>query len=338
VGLVDDFHHLIHGLMDVGDEMNSALGEFGDAAHDLRDVVVSVKQGKGVQRVLEHHIDRIFAGKDSLVGGDGSDVMVGDHWSYFAPRVTVTPGGECFGDGEWGHESRGQHWGRYDTWDPHPYNHDGRGDEWIVGNDALNGGEGNDLLFGDSVSLLAPMMAISPGISWWDSLVVRSAVKGILEDVVAVGQDKPFAESRFYPNHMHNDFGDGSQGVSGGNDTLRDGNGDDILFGQGGDDVLFGDAGNDWLIGGEGNDLLEKGSGRDKIRYGNDSSRDLWRNVQTYLVDLTGKWDDFVGIGSGSFQYVKMTPSGQWVKDFVIDLAGSKGTRNPNGEIRIMLS
>ena len=86
VGLVDDFHHLVHDLEKVGDEADWALDELDDVSHDLRDVVVSVKQGKRVQTQLEHHIDRIVAGNDLLVGGDGDDVLVGDNWSYLAPR------------------------------------------------------------------------------------------------------------------------------------------------------------------------------------------------------------------------------------------------------------
>jgi hypothetical protein len=77
VSLANDFHHLIHNLEEVGDEADRALGELDDVAHDLRDVVVSVKHGKSDHRHLVHHIDRIFAGNDTLFGGDGDDVLVG---------------------------------------------------------------------------------------------------------------------------------------------------------------------------------------------------------------------------------------------------------------------
>jgi Ca2+-binding RTX toxin-like protein len=144
VRLVDDFHHLIHDLEKVGDEADRGLDELDDVSHDLRDVIVSVKQGKRVQMRLEHHIDRIVAGSDLLVGGDGDDVLVGDNWSYLAPRVTVTSDGypgdhNCWYHHDWGHWQGSHHDG---------YHHDGPGDVWIVGNDTLRGGAGNDLLAG----------------------------------------------------------------------------------------------------------------------------------------------------------------------------------------------
>jgi hypothetical protein len=155
VGLVDDFHHLVHDLEKVSDEAGWALDELDDVAHDLRDVVVSVKHGRSVQKHLVHHIDRIVAGNDTLVGGDGDDVLVGDNWSYVAPRVTVTHGHDGCGhydfwyhDRDWGH-GHGNHHGWYD-WHHHKDHHDGPRDEWIVGNDTMDGGDGNDILLGQT--------------------------------------------------------------------------------------------------------------------------------------------------------------------------------------------
>jgi len=150
VRLVDDFHHLIHDLEKVGDEADWALDELDDVSHDLRDVVISVKQGKRVQTRLEHHIDRIFAGNDLLVGGDGDDVLVGDNWSYLAPRITVTSDGyqgdhDCWHYGSWYHD---HDWGHWQGSHQDGYYHDGPGDVWVVGNDTLRGGAGNDLLVG----------------------------------------------------------------------------------------------------------------------------------------------------------------------------------------------
>jgi Ca2+-binding RTX toxin-like protein len=152
VGLADDLHHLVHDLAEVGDEADWALEELDDVAHDLRDVIVSVKHGKSVHKHLVHHIDRIIAGNDSLVGGVGDDVLVGDNWSYLAPLITVTSGGwpgghDCWHDDHyWGH-GHGNHHGWYD-WDHHKDHHDGPGDKWIVGNDTMDGGDGDDILFG----------------------------------------------------------------------------------------------------------------------------------------------------------------------------------------------
>jgi len=150
VGLVGNFHHLVHDLGEVGDEADWALAELDDVAHDLRDVVVSVKHGKHVQTRLEHHIDYIVAGKDLLVGGDGDDVLVGDNWSYIAPQVTVTSDGyadhhDCWHYSFWYHDHG---WGHWQGSHHGGYHHDGPGDVWVVGNDTMDGGDGNDILFG----------------------------------------------------------------------------------------------------------------------------------------------------------------------------------------------
>jgi len=149
-GWVDDFHHLVHDLEEVGDEAAWAIAELDDVTHDLRDEFVSVKQGKRMQTRLEHHIDSIVSGNDLLVGGDGEDVLVGDQWTYLAPHVTVTPGGwPSHHDGWhynfWDHDHP---WGHWQGAPQHGYHYDGPGDVWIVGNDTLRGGPGNDLLIG----------------------------------------------------------------------------------------------------------------------------------------------------------------------------------------------
>jgi len=94
--LVDDFHHLVHDLGKVGAEADRALDELDDVAHDLRDVVLEVKQGKRVQYQLEHHIDRIVAGNDLLLGGDGDDILFGqggDDIMYGGAGVDLLVGG-----------------------------------------------------------------------------------------------------------------------------------------------------------------------------------------------------------------------------------------------------
>jgi Ca2+-binding RTX toxin-like protein len=149
-GLVDDFHHLIHNLERVEDAASRAIAELDDVAHDLRDVAVSVKKGKWMQTRVEHHIDAIVFGNDLLMGGEGEDVLVGDNWTYFDPRVTVTPGGpldhhDCWDHNFWDH---GHHWGHWQGKHHYGYHHEGSKDAWLVGNDILLGGPDSDLLIG----------------------------------------------------------------------------------------------------------------------------------------------------------------------------------------------
>jgi Ca2+-binding RTX toxin-like protein len=346
VGLVHDLDHLVDGLERVGYEAGWAMHELDDVAHDLREKVISVKQGRKTQEHLVYHIDRIFAGNDSLVGGEGNDLLVGDGWSYLAPLITLTPDGQRAADhnGCWPHDFWYHHqdWDYHRDWDDdchyNPDHQNGPGDVWIVGNDTLDGGAGNDLMFGDSVALVAPAMAVAPGVSGRDFCTVRHEIEDVLEDLIEIGQHQYIGHGWFPPYDDHHDFGDDCHGMAGGNDSMTGGDGDDILFGQGGDDTLRGGAGNDWLIGGDGKDTLDKGTGKDKISNGDDYSKDLWEKVQTRLIDWTGKFEGWQIPGNGGRNYTKVTPCAPWVKGFVIDLAGNNGTHNPNSEIKIVLS
>jgi Ca2+-binding RTX toxin-like protein len=305
VGLVDNFHHLVHDLEEVGDEADWALDELDDVAHDLRDVVVSVKHGKSVHKHLVHHIDRIIAGNDTLTGGDGDDVLVGDNGSYLAPQVTVTsdgyPGGhDCWHYGSWHHDHGWGHWhGGHHDWD----HHDGPGDEWIVGNDTMDGGTGNDVMFGDSIVLAAPAVTSAPDVCWWKFRAVHHEVEDILEDIVKIGQ--------------HGNF-DNCHAVSGGNDLMVGGDGDDILFGQGGDDKLYGGAGNDLLVGGYGKDTLVGGTGKNK------------------LIEGVSKYEEFKWYEEKPCHETKIDPFATWVRHFVSHLA-MDSSHNPNSGIEISL-
>jgi Ca2+-binding RTX toxin-like protein len=307
VGLVDDFHHLVRDLGEVGDEADWALQELDDVVHDLRDVVIPVKHGKWIRYHLVHQIDRIFAENDSLVGGDGDDVLVGDNWSYLAPEITVTsdgyPGyhGCLYHDHYWDH-GHGYHYGWYD-WHHDKDHHDGPGDEWIVGNDWMDGGRGNDVMFGDSIVLTEPTMASAPDVSWWKFRAIKHEVEDILEDIVKIGQ--------------HGNFDD-CHAVSGGNDTMVGGDGNDILFGQGGDDKLYGGAGNDLLVGGYGKDTLVGGPGKDK------------------LIQGVSSYENSKGYKHKGCYETKIDPCATWVKHFVSHLA-TDGVYNPNSGIEVML-
>ncbi len=105
-----------------------------------------------------------------------------------------------------------------------------------VGSDALVGGSGSDILFGDSIHAdgsdggWAKLVADNPGLS--------------------------NAQLRTLVANNHSLFGqDDSQG------------GDDSLDGGAGNDILYGQKGNDILTGGTGDDLLVGGSGRDTFKW-----------------------------------------------------------------------
>jgi Mg-chelatase subunit ChlD len=117
------------------------------------------------------------------------------------------------------------------------------------GSDTLNGGDGNDILFGDLIS--------------YGTKEGTTALKAFAADTLHVNvstiDDK--ALHSFVTSHIDAvaDLANASNKSStllDGNDTLLGGNGNDILFGQGGNDVLVGGKGNDILFGGAGADTF----------------------------------------------------------------------------------
>jgi len=123
------------------------------------------------------------------------------------------------------------------------------------GADVINGGSGNDIIFGDLIS--------------YKDLEGSAALKAFAADQLSkpVEQIDDRALHQFITEHVAQvgAMANASNiyGTKDGGDTLIGNAGDDILFGQGGDDKLYGGAGNDILIGGKGNDTLTGGAGAD---------------------------------------------------------------------------
>jgi len=251
------------------------------------------------------------------------------------PSITVIAGGarpqgpdQRWND-DWDHYHRKWHddyWKHcgHDDW------HHWAGDFVTLGSDTLDGGAGNDLLFGDSMALYAPILTVDSAESEKDAGRVWHEAGEILNELTKLG-------GHLIPHGWFAPY-DHCYAVTGGNDTLLGGDGDDILFGQGGNDTLRGGAGNDWLIGGEGKDTLDKGTGKDKISNGNDYSKKLREKVQEFLVDWTGDSNDSPVPGDGTSNHMKVTPCAPWVLDFVIDLAENNDIRNPNYGIQLVIS
>ncbi|WP_407314151.1 retention module-containing protein [Pseudomonas sp. nanlin1] len=115
-------------------------------------------------------------------------------------------------------------------------------------NDTLDGGDGNDILFGDVVSFST---VSGNGVE---------AIRAYVSEQTGVSDVSDKGMHQYITDHLVEFNG---TATAGGNDTLMGGAGNDILFGQAGDDTLNGGSGNDLLIGGKGNDILTGGSGND---------------------------------------------------------------------------
>jgi len=124
-----------------------------------------------------------------------------------------------------------------------------------VGNDVVNGGDGNDIIFGDALntSNLPWGVAGNPAKPADYTEIGLQAVKDFLELRDGTVPSNGDLYDYIRANHeMFNVAGD----THGGDDELYGGAGNDILYGGGGDDVLVGGQGNDILYGGTGDDTF----------------------------------------------------------------------------------
>ncbi|MFA7946372.1 retention module-containing protein [Pseudomonas brenneri] len=139
----------------------------------------------------------------------------------------------------------------------------GSSEATLPGADRVDGGDGNDILFGDLVSFT--------GVTGEGYNAIQTYVAG--KSGVAVSAVTGQDVHKYITEH-YNEFN--TSGAKDGNDTLLGGSGDDILFGQGGNDYLDGGKGNDILLGGTGNDTLIGGKGNDILIGGTGADTFVW--------------------------------------------------------------
>lgn len=176
-----------------------------------------------------------------------------------------------------------------------------------AGNDLLNGGGGDDFLFGDDLDSERGNDTLDGGAgadflyghAGNDTYVIDNAGDQIFEDTAASGGvdtvqssviSVAFANYGLNTSGLENIVLTGSKALNGtgndfanaisgngaantligmaGNDTLVGNGGNDYLDGQTGRDVVRGGAGNDTLLGGPDADTLIGGAGRDVFKFG----------------------------------------------------------------------
>ncbi|WP_372587214.1 type I secretion C-terminal target domain-containing protein [Aeromonas caviae] len=190
------------------------------------------------------------------------------------------------------------------------------------GSDRIDGGAGDDILFGDAVRFT--------GISGEGYAAIKQYVSGKL----GAGSVTDAQVHAYITDHA-SEFDQSSTNDKG--DTLLGGDGNDILFGQGGDDFLFGGAGNDILFGGSGNDTLYGESGNDTLYGGSGNDTLYGGSGNDTLYGGSGNDTLFGGIGddilkgdegSDTFIWRKGdTEAGKVTKDYIADFSKSEGDK-----------
>ncbi|MBW3696979.1 VWA domain-containing protein [Vibrio sp. T187] len=125
-----------------------------------------------------------------------------------------------------------------------------------VGDDNVNGGAGNDILFGDAINT-DNLPWSENGLTRPDSLADGSGLDALTTFLQMLNGIAPSdVEVYEYVRENHHLFSvDGD--TRGGNDTVDGGLGDDIIYAQGGNDILIGGLGDDILTGGDGDDIFK---------------------------------------------------------------------------------
>ncbi|SDA97968.1 type I secretion C-terminal target domain (VC_A0849 subclass), partial [Pseudomonas sp. NFACC15-1] len=138
----------------------------------------------------------------------------------------------------------------------------------LPGADTVNGGEGNDILFGDLVSFNG---VAGEGYQAIQAFVAQQ--NGVDVSKVTTSNVHQYITEHYTAFDV--------SGAHDGNDTLLGGAGNDIIFGQGGNDTLNGGKGNDILLGGTGNDTLIGGQGNDTLIGGLGGDTFVWKAGDT---------------------------------------------------------
>ncbi|WP_458131187.1 LapA family giant adhesin [Pseudomonas sp. R3-41] len=138
----------------------------------------------------------------------------------------------------------------------------------LPGADTVNGGEGNDILFGDLVSFNG---VAGEGYQAIQAFVAQQS--GVDASKVSTSNVHQYITEHYTAFDV--------SGAHDGNDTLLGGAGNDIIFGQGGNDTLNGGKGNDILLGGTGNDTLIGGQGNDTLIGGLGGDTFVWKSGDT---------------------------------------------------------
>jgi Ca2+-binding RTX toxin-like protein len=261
VGLALDFRLLTEGASDAGDEI----------VHGLLDLLC-----------LEHHrsgeVVPVLLGNDVILGGAGNDLVVGDALVSRSATLRLVAGGTAVQGGDAWHDEDWNDAGELDF-----EHHDHAIDGLRVGADQIDGGLGDDLVFGDSFASLTSTLQRAEGILDADYDLARVSAWHALDRLAQVRDTAAYWLAFQEAQQAELDNGDDVAGLDGA----------DILFGQDGDDIVSGGDGDDWLIGGADKDALDSGAGDDDLYSGSNNSTALREAVAARQVDWESAFSGF---------------------------------------------
>jgi len=292
VGQADELECFIVGTLDAADEAAHAVNDLIVLEHNLRDAVV------GGQVV--HHVDVIRAGNDTLLGGAGDDLMIGDQWVMKSILLTLAAGG-------WGRDSRVGDWRDSDWNDAEPWHRLHQPFDHLdvlqIGNDVMNGGAGADLMWGDGLAATRTELRQTADVSTLEADAAARASRSALNALADVmdetaywfdGHQHRFDQDDWHWQQHHPDDRLSADLIEGADDS-------DMLFGQAGEDRLYGGTGADWLVGGADKDLVDGGAGTDQEWSGDTNSSQVRDQVRARVINWGGAFDRF-GLSASPFR------------------------------------
>ncbi|QJP16088.1 calcium-binding protein [Starkeya sp. ORNL1] len=261
------------------DPTNTARGNGGDASGDILSSIENLIGSNSNDVLTGNALDNRLIGnlgKDVLRGLNGNDTLIGDaivdvdgngvpdddDGDGIPDGVnTATAGGDDTLDGGFGDD---QIFG-------------GGGNDTLVGsfgNDSVYGGMGNDTLTGgDGDDLLDGGGGDDQMLSGFGNDTLRGGAgadylnASLGDDVLDGGDGDDEMDASDGADQMSGGAGNDVMRGSTGTDTLNGNDGNDTLDGGDDDDTLHGDAGDDQLAGGNGADIMDGGDGIDTANY-----------------------------------------------------------------------
>jgi VCBS repeat-containing protein len=186
-----------------------------------------------------------------------------------------------------------------------------------AGDDVLQGGAGNDLIFGDAMNTdNVPGVTLPDGSGWL-------AFADLEAGSVSGFETWTRANTLQYIKD-HHDALSVESGRTGGHDLIDGGAGNDTIYGQEGNDTISGGAGDDIMTGGTGEDTFRYGSA--DLDGGHDQILDFRLGTNGDRLDLH---DLFNGEDLTSLQndgHLLITPGASGVLDVRVDLDGLSTT------------